>query len=83
MFGWFRKASKNLRPESRWSVSLTEGQIVVTGPDGNASQVAEMDLSGIVIETNDSGPWGADVWWLLFGVDDLMACAYQIGRAHV
>lgn len=23
------------------------------------------DLGAVHMETNDSGPWGADVWWLL------------------
>lgn len=23
------------------------------------------DLGAVYVETNDSGPWGADVWWLL------------------
>ena len=27
-----------------------------------------MDLRRIVIETNDSGPWGMDVWWVLEGL---------------
>ncbi|HXI88257.1 MAG TPA: hypothetical protein VNH64_12415 [Parvularculaceae bacterium] len=23
------------------------------------------DVEAVYVETNDSGPWGADVWWLL------------------
>jgi hypothetical protein len=23
------------------------------------------DFASVYVETNDSGPWGADVWWLL------------------
>lgn len=23
------------------------------------------DLAAVWVETNDGGPWGADVWWLL------------------
>jgi hypothetical protein len=23
------------------------------------------DLASVYVETNDSGPWGTDVWWLL------------------
>jgi hypothetical protein len=37
------------------------------------------DLSGVMIETNDSGPFGPDVWWLLFGADDRLACAFPQG----
>ena len=32
-----------------------------------------------MIETNDSGPFGADVWWLLFGADDRIAVAFPQG----
>jgi hypothetical protein len=34
-----------------------------------------------MIETNDSGPFGADIWWLLFGADDRLACAFPQGAA--
>lgn len=23
------------------------------------------DVGAVYVETNDSGPWGADVWWLI------------------
>ena len=29
--------------------------------------IAWQDVDYVAIETNDSGPWGADVWWLLEG----------------
>jgi hypothetical protein len=31
----------------------------------------------VAIETNDSGPWGADVWWLIEG--NQSRCAYPGG----
>jgi len=37
---------------------------------GQNRSVSERALSGSVIETNDSGPVGADGWWLLFGPED-------------
>ena len=30
----------------------------------------------MAISTNDSGPWGADFWWLLYGKDGELACAF-------
>lgn len=36
-------------------------------------------LAGVMIETNDSGPWGADVWWLMFDENDQLACAFPQG----
>lgn len=81
MFGLFKNKSKakSTQPESRWSVSAGGPAISVTDAEGNARSVSKSDLSGIAIETNDSGPWGADVWWLLFGADDRLACAFPQG----
>jgi hypothetical protein len=30
-------------------------------------------------ETNDSGPWGADVWWILVGNAPESGCVYPNG----
>jgi len=85
MFGWFRKVlarvqpKTGLYPESRWHVGLDEETIGITDGDGGSRSLALRDLSGVVIETNDSGPWGADLWWLFFGVDDRLACAFPQG----
>lgn len=51
----------------------------MTDEAGETRAVAKADLSGVAIETNDSGPWGADVWWLLFGAGDGLACASPMG----
>ena len=41
-------------------------------------------ISGVVIETNDTGPWGADVWWQIFGPKDMLVCAFpQCARGEV
>lgn len=53
--------------EARFVVTLTETEVVNQRPDGKIERVALDDLSAIIIETNDSGPLGADVWWLLLG----------------
>ena len=44
-------------------------------------RLALAELNGVMIETNDSGPFGADVWWLLFGADDRVAVAFPQGAA--
>ena len=82
MFGWLgklRRRRPGLWPESTWRVALSESDIRVTDGEGRESGLAKAALCGVVIETNDSGPWGADVWWLLFGADDMLACAYPQG----
>ena len=78
MFGWLRRKTPP-PPESEWTVAVDDGRISVVGPDGAITSVDRAGLSAIVIETNDSGPWGIDLWWLLFGPDDLLACAVPGG----
>jgi hypothetical protein len=68
-----------LTDEAAWTVTSVEDRINAVDPSGEVSSVALSDLSGVMIETNDSGPFGADVWWLLFGADDRLACAFPQG----
>lgn len=79
MFGLFKRKPAKLLPESRWIVSVDENAIHVVDEAGDAKSVHKADLSGVAIETNDSGPWGADVWWLLFGREDRLVCAFPQG----
>ncbi|WP_313535733.1 hypothetical protein [Sphingomonas sp.] len=81
MFGWFRKRAAQPQPEARWIVALEAEDITVTDDSGGTKHLACVDLRGVAIETNDSGPWGTDVWWLLFGADDRVACAYPQGAS--
>lgn len=53
--------------ESAFVVTVTETEIVNRRPNGEIERVALEDLSAILIETNDSGPFGPDVWWWLLG----------------
>src|SRR5262245_36292742 len=80
MFGWLkRKTPRKLIPEALWVVELTGDEVRVVDEAGEVKIVGKGDLSGVIIETNDSGPWGADFWWLLFGADDHVACAIPQG----
>src|SRR5689334_17648014 len=74
--------SARTEPESLWTVEVDEDTIKVTDHNGAASVLPKAELSGVIIETNDSGPWGADVWWLLFGVNDQLACAFPQGATN-
>ena len=74
-----RRESRPLHPESPWRVTLTEDRIAVADPKGEVAEMARADLLGVVIETNDSGPWASDFWWLLFGLDDRIACVFPQG----
>jgi hypothetical protein len=82
MFGWFARKpekAKRLMPEGKWFLEC-EGDVLRAVDDKQGvKQLAKSDLTGVIIETNDTGPWGADVWWLLFGPSDQVAVAYPQG----
>ena len=65
--------------EAAYVVSVEGDSISVADPKGGEAALALKDLSGVMIETNDSGPFGADVWWLLFGADDRIGVAFPQG----
>ncbi len=79
MFGWFKKFRPKLEPECHWVVDLNDGEISVADDKGAMAALKLTEISKVVIETNDSGPWGADVWWLLFGQNGQLRCAYPQG----
>ena len=58
-------------------VADENGTISATYPDGTIKAVDWTDLEQIEIQTNDSGPWGADVWWVLKGAHS--ECVYPQG----
>ncbi len=52
--------------EARYVVEVTADDEILCRPPEEAEQRIRMiDLGAVYVETNDSGPWGADVWWLL------------------
>ena len=53
------------------------GVITAAFPNGEQQRVAWDDLTSIEVHTNDTGPWGADVWWVLRG--DSGSCRYPQG----
>jgi len=79
MFGWMRKRAARPTPESKWTIAVTDGLIVGSDEAGGARSVTLDELSGVAIATNDTGPWGADVWWLLYGQGDQLACGFPQG----
>jgi len=68
-----------LHPEARWFVAIDDDVLTVIDGTGGRSTCALSDIAGIAIETNDSGPWGADVWWLFFRSDGQPTLAYPQG----
>lgn len=70
---------KELYPESLHVVAVENGEFVVRRPTGETTRLPVSELRGISILTNDSGPWGADVWWCLLGADEGTMCAFPGG----
>ena len=62
---WTAKAQRPLMPESGVAVRVDDHGLTIASPDGHAQRVTWDELVRLVIETNDSGPWDADVWWIL------------------
>ena len=53
-------------PEAQFVIEVTaDDEIVCRAPKQAEQRIKMADLGSVYVETNDSGPWGADVWWLL------------------
>jgi hypothetical protein len=59
-------------------VRFDEQRITATYRSGDTESIDWTEVQCIAIETNDSGPWGDDVWWVLEG-DAEKRCAYPQG----
>jgi hypothetical protein len=63
--------------ERKVIVSIDETGISAAFPSGKVEALAWPEVERVAIETNDSGPWGADLWWLLEG--NGKRCTYPQG----
>jgi len=70
---------KGLYPECLFIVKVSDSEVLNQRPDGVVERVAIKDLNEVVVETNTSGPWGADVWWLLSSKIPGNKCAFPGG----
>lgn len=53
-------------PEAQFVVEVTpDDEITCRAPNQAEQRITMTDLASVYVETNDSGPWGADVFWLL------------------
>lgn len=53
--------------ESKFVIEVTAKEIVHHRPNGSTLRIALDDLTQIIIETNDFGPYAPDVWWFFIG----------------
>jgi hypothetical protein len=77
----FRRSRRGAAParEAAWIVTMTDDGIRVTDPTGEVRGIAKDRIAAVIIETNDSGPWGSDFWWLVIGPDKDLACTFPQG----
>ena len=56
----------NSSPLARWRVRFEEGHIVTSDGSEAKHRLPIRDLRRVVVQTDNSGPWGADVLYFLF-----------------
>ena len=74
-----RPAAPRPAPEASWTVRVGGGAIEAVDAAGTTLSLPLDRLSRVAIETNDGGPFVADVWWLLFDREGALACGFPQG----
>ncbi|MBV7484751.1 hypothetical protein [Bordetella sp. BOR01] len=62
---WLRRRATAIRNRWRWQARLDGETIIAIQPGGDSCRMPMADLQAVVIETNDTGPFGDDCWWQL------------------
>jgi hypothetical protein len=74
-----RSAKGKLWPECQIVVTFDDESVTCQRPKGKTESVRWKDLAAVIIETNDTGPFGTDVYWLLLGRDGASGCVIPNG----
>jgi hypothetical protein len=81
LVAWFRRKREERAAavmfEREVRVDFNDQGISATYPDGRTEAIDWAAVERIAIETNDSGPWGPDVWWFVEG--ERARCVYPQG----
>ena len=72
-------AFNQFQPESAIAVSFDSHEIRCEKPNGVTETIKWDDLDAVLVETNDQGPFGPDVIWLLMSKDMASGCVYPQG----
>ena len=75
IFSFIKRKKSNkeeLTPESKWKVEILRTRIRTFDYDGLEKSIEINKIQQIIIETNDSGSWGTDVWWRILGKDGFL-----------
>jgi hypothetical protein len=79
--GWWARRRKEraeaLMFERAVVLTIDDVGISAAYPTGDVQRIAWPEVEQVTIETNDSGPWGADLWWVLTGTERV--CSYPNG----
>lgn len=73
------KARPLLRPQCLYVLTTDDERVVCRAPGGAEQSVGWDELEVVAIETNDTGPLGMDVWWVLEGRSEV--CRFPLGAA--
>lgn len=65
--------------ERAHTVEIDDTEIVHRGPDGIVERVSLAEITTVWVETNDSGPWGFDVWVVIEGRPEGGRVAFPMG----
>ncbi|PHY17536.1 hypothetical protein [Caulobacter sp. BP25] len=65
VFGWLKAWAAKGRPP-HWTVAVVGDLIAIDDGQGTEVAVPVSDLRRVVVATDDSGPWDADVVFLLY-----------------
>ena len=68
-----------LYPENLFVVTIIDDEIRSRRPDGKIERIALTELSKVLVETNDIGPVGIDVWWILEGASANQRLCFPLG----
>lgn len=66
--------------EQQFAVSVAGDDIICLWPNGEEQRISVSRLMCVHVETNDGGPWGADVWFVLREFDD-RELSFPLGAA--
>ncbi len=78
MFKWLRTRWLDARTplDTEWIVSIVDSSISATDHTGATKAILISEVERVVIETNDTGPIGTDLWWLVFNAAGQLGTAF-------
>jgi len=76
---WWRRKRNTITTEEEVVVCFDEQHISAKFPDGSQQASYWANLTKVEVHTNDTGPWGADVWFVLHSPEG--ECSFPLGAS--